>query len=276
MGSEIGVSESTPQLVNRIICGDCVKVLPSLPAARMIFADPPDNLGLKYDGFRDKWACDEDYVEWLTKVVHVAVCAEPDAFWLSYYWKWDWDLKGKLWSYSFAREYKVKPYVWWYTFGQHNHNDNGSCFRPLLRFLRPEAEIYPEAIREQSQRQRNGDVRADPRGRVPGDVWNEVWQESRVCGNFPERRSWHPNQHPQAMIERMILFCTQPRDVVVDLFAGTGTVNRACQKLGRSCYGIEISETYCRKIAAETGAELLLPEGLPKPMRSQRTLFTEP
>jgi DNA modification methylase len=261
--------------VNQIICGDCLKVLPSLPPARMIFADPPDNLGLTYDGFKDKWGCDEDYVEWLTKVARIAIGAQPSLFWLSYYWKWDWDLKGKIWTYGFARAYEKKPYVWWYTFGQHNHNDNGSCFRPLLRFKQKGADIYPDAIREQSQRQRNGDTRADPRGRVPGDVWNEVWQESRVCGTFQERRTWHPTQHPEALIERMVRMSTNSGDLVVDLFAGTGTVNRVCQRLGRGCIGIDISETYCRKIAEETGAELVFPEGMPPRPTEQPSLFEE-
>ena len=45
----------------RIIHGDCLEVLPKLPAATMIFADPPDNLGCKYEGFVDKWPNDGKY-----------------------------------------------------------------------------------------------------------------------------------------------------------------------------------------------------------------------
>ena len=36
-----------------IICGDSLKVLRGLPNAKMIFADPPDNLGKEYDGYDD-------------------------------------------------------------------------------------------------------------------------------------------------------------------------------------------------------------------------------
>lgn len=262
-------------LTNQIICGDCLKVLPQLPSATMIFADPPDNLGMAYNGFKDKWPSDDSYTDWLATMCLTALACEPEVFWISYYWQWDFALKGKL-ANGGVLGYEVKPYVWWYTFGQHNHRDNGSCFRPLLRFKRPGAKIYPDAIREQSQRQRNGDKRADERGRVPGDVWDCVWQESRVCGNFPERRSWHPTQHPGALLERMILLSTRPGDLVIDLYAGTGTVNRVCQRLGRPCYGIEISETYCRKIADETGAELVVSDELPARPPKQQTLFSEP
>lgn len=78
-----------------------------------------------------------------------------------------------------------------------------------------------------------------------------VWEFSRVCGTFHERRDWHPNQHPEALIERIVKFSCAPGDLVVDMFAGTGTVNRVCRRLGIDCIGIEISEEYCRRINHE-------------------------
>ena len=34
----------------------------------MIFADPPDNLGMKYNGFEDRWPSDASYIKWLADV----------------------------------------------------------------------------------------------------------------------------------------------------------------------------------------------------------------
>jgi len=51
-----------------IIHGDCMQVLPMLPAARMVFLDPPDNLGVKYDGYEDRREPLE-YLEWLMHVL---------------------------------------------------------------------------------------------------------------------------------------------------------------------------------------------------------------
>jgi len=114
--------------------------------------------------------------------------------------------------------------------------------------MRPEAKLYPDAIRVPSARQlKYNDKRANPKGRVPDDVW----EFSRVCGTFKERRRWHPNQHPEALIERVVKFSTAPGDLVIDMFAGTGTVNRVCKRLGRPCIGIEISEFYCEQIIKE-------------------------
>lgn len=242
--------------MQEVICGDVLDVLPTLPRARMIFADPPDNLGVAYEGFKDKWPFDSTYVDWLCEAVYRSLQPSAAVVWWSYYWKWDIALKGKMherdipdgWGYA------GKPFVWWYTFGQHQERDCGSCFRPLLRFSQPDVVWNTDDIREPSARMREyDDPRADPRGRVPGDVWDGVWQESRVCGTFKEKRKWHKNQHPEALIERMVRMSTKPGDLVIDMFAGTGTVNRVCQRLGRDCIGVEISPSYCAKIRSELG-----------------------
>jgi site-specific DNA-methyltransferase (adenine-specific) len=243
-----------------VVCGDSLSILADLPRAAMIFADPPDNLGVEYDGFEDHWASDDKYTGWLLNLCLTVLSCEPEAFWISYYWKWDFALKGKL-ANGGVLGYQVKPYVWWYTFGVHNSHDNASCFRPMLRFSRPGKKWNTSDIREPSARTRvYEDERADPKGRVPGDVWDGVWEESRVCGTFKEKRKWHKNQHPEALVGRMILMSTQPGDLVIDMCAGTGTVHRVCKRLGRRCIGIDISEFYCRKIAEENGLPLVMTE----------------
>jgi site-specific DNA-methyltransferase (adenine-specific) len=44
------------KFLNRIICGDCIEVLSKIrkPFADLIFADPPFNIGYKYDKYHDK------------------------------------------------------------------------------------------------------------------------------------------------------------------------------------------------------------------------------
>ena len=59
---------------------------------------------------------------------------------------------------------------------------------------------------------------------------------------------WHPTAKPIKLIERIIKTSTNPNDVVLDPFLGSGTTMEACQNLGRSCIGIEKEEKYIRKI----------------------------
>lgn len=232
------------KFINKIICGDCLEVMPTLPKATMIFADPPDNLGLKYDGYKDKIPYGE-YAEKLSDWVELAIEKAP-IVWFSIYYQY---LPEFLFHCKGLGN--VKLFVWRFTFGQHNDRDCGNGYRPIIRLMREGAKLYPDAIREPSKRQTlYHDKRANPAGRVPDDVW----EFSRVCGTFKERRKWHPNQHPEALIERIIKFSTVEGDSVTDMFAGTGTVNRVCKRLNRSCTGIEQSKSYCEQIEKELKA----------------------
>ena len=223
-------------ILNTIEQGDCKAILPNLPKAKMIFADPPDNLGLHYSGFNDRRAV-LDCIE--------LACEQAAIVWVSHYYKY---LPEVLFHAKGCGD--VRLFLWRFTFGQHRSSDCGNGYRPLIRIMQPGAALYPNAIREPSARQtKYNDKRANPAGRVPDDVW----EFPRVCGTFSERRKWHPNQHPEALIERIVKFSTRPGDLVIDMFAGTDTVNRVCKKLKRQCISIEISPDYCKRIQAELG-----------------------
>jgi modification methylase len=54
----------------------------------------------------------------------------------------------------------------------------------------------------------------------------------------------HPTQKPEALLYRAILASTQPGDVVLDPFFGTGTTGAVAKKLGRRYIGIERDAGY--------------------------------
>ncbi|MHA1777078.1 MAG: DNA-methyltransferase [Promethearchaeota archaeon] len=57
-------------------------------------------------------------------------------------------------------------------------------------------------------------------------------------------KTLHPTQKPESLIEHLILVSSNPNQLVCDPFAGTGTINKVCQKLNRYCIGIEINPDY--------------------------------
>jgi DNA modification methylase len=60
----------------------------------------------------------------------------------------------------------------------------------------------------------------------------------------------HPTQKPEALLYRVLLACTNPGDIVLDPFFGTGTTGAVAKKLGRHFIGIERDLDYI-KIAQE-------------------------
>ncbi len=82
----------------------------------------------------------------------------------------------------------------------------------------------------------------------------DVWKISLVSGNSPERTE-HPAQYPEELIERIIKVSTNPGDIVLDPFMGSGTTAVVAKKLGRKYVGFEIEEEYIeiakRRLAEE-------------------------
>jgi len=215
-----------------------------------IFADPPDNIGKQYATSDDRMP-DSKYIEflnvWLRCFVHHA-----RTVWFSYNAKWSFAV-GMI-VYDMLRDLdwlRARNCVQTFTFGQHNHHDLGNNHRPLLRLQHVDATLFPDAIRVPSWRQKHGDKRADPRGRVPGDVFDFP----RVTGNSKQRRPWHPTQLNEGLVERCLRLTTPEIGTVLDPFAGTGTTLRVCRRLGIPCTLIEREEEYCKKIAREHGME---------------------
>lgn len=228
--------------MSTIYQGDCLEMLREISrSVPLVFADPPDNLGLKYDEYRDKRS---DYYDWLELVILKSLNI-ADCFWLSYYWEHDLEIKYRVRN-ILKRErpsVKAKTFIWRYTFGQYNDNDCSSGFRFLLRLMKPQAKLRVDNIRVPSRRMEIGDARAAG-PRVPDDVWDFP----RVVGNAKERCPHHPTQHPEDLMRRIILMHTDPGDVVVDCFGGTGTTLRVANSINRIPLISEISENYCQEI----------------------------
>ena len=66
----------------------------------------------------------------------------------------------------------------------------------------------------------------------------------------------HPTQKPEALLHRVLLASSNPGDVVLDPFFGTGTTGAMAKRLGRHFVGIEAEAEYAaaarKRIAAET------------------------
>lgn len=67
----------------------------------------------------------------------------------------------------------------------------------------------------------------------------------------------HPAPFPIALAKDHILSWSNPGDVVLDPFAGSGTTLRAAKDLGRKAIGIEVEERYCEIIAKRMSQEVL-------------------
>ena len=72
------------------------------------------------------------------------------------------------------------------------------------------------------------------------------WYFDRVVGGTgkTKEKTAHPCQFPEKMIERVVKACCPPNGKVLDPFAGSCTVGRVCERLGRASVSIEKEANY--------------------------------
>ena len=72
-------------------------------------------------------------------------------------------------------------------------------------------------------------------GVLGSDIWDDIGQASKSEGGVDFKNG----KKPEKLLKRIIEMSTQPNDVVLDYFSGSGTTICVAQKLGRKCIGIE-------------------------------------
>jgi site-specific DNA-methyltransferase (adenine-specific) len=226
------------------------------PFANLIFADPPFNIGYKYDKYNDK-VKSKNYIawtkDWMTACKNVL---KPDgSFYIAIGDEYAANVK------IIADDLKLVMrnwIIWHYTFGQQMKKKFARSHTHILYFVKDKINFTfnPDAVRVISDRQRvYKDKRANPNGKMPDDVWDEY---PRLCGTFEERTDF-PCQMPESLLARIIRISSHERDWVLDPFSGSGTTAVVAHKLNRIYTGIEISKSYVK----DSRTRIRQSEGLP-------------
>lgn len=228
----------------RIVTGDCVEELHRLESPRLIFADPPYNIGIDYgDGESGDLLDYDEYVEWAG--TWVEACASALAG------------DGSLWllvSHEYAAEYAlaikkaglgIRNWITWYEgFGVNCQTKFNRTSRIIFYAVKGVNDFVfnRDAVSRPSDRQtKYNDARANPDGKVLDDVWTDI---PRLAGTHAERIPTFPTQLPIALLSRIIACASEPGDLVVDPFNGSGTTGAAALRLGRRYVGIEKREEF--------------------------------
>ena len=69
-----------------------------------------------------------------------------------------------------------------------------------------------------------------------------IWTDINPVNSQADERSEYPTQKPETLLERLIATSTNPRDLVLDCFIGSGTTAAVAQKLGRRWIGCDINK----------------------------------
>ena len=275
---------------HKIIWGDALEVMANGiqdNSIDLIFVDPPYNIGKDFNGRKDKWNSEKEYLDWCCQWLDLCVKKLKDTGSLYVMAATqnmphiDLYLRGKLEILS--------RIVWYYdSSGVQAKQYYGSLYEPIL-FCVKDKNQYTFNSNDILVDAKTGAQRKliDYRKAVPAmyntkKVPGNVWEIPRVRYRMDEYED-HPTQKHIALLERIITASSNPGDLILDPFSGTFTTSFVAKQLGRRSIGIEIDEKYVKiglrrlQILTEYKGEKLKrdPKSYERSLPQQKTLFEQ-
>jgi modification methylase len=274
-GLRVGPPGAVP--ANRVLVGDCLAELARLPAssADLVFADPPYNLQLErellrpnntvVDGVDDDWDKFGSFADydrfcraWLGECRRIL---KPDgAIWVIGSYHNIFRLGVALQDLGFWIQNDV---IWRKTNPMPNFRGKRftNAHETLIwagRDAKSRVTFNYEAMKSL-----NDDIQMRSDWLFP------------ICSG-PERlkdgegRKAHPTQKPEALLHRILLASSNPGDLVLDPFFGTGTTGAVARRLGRRWLGIDRDAGYAEAAEVRIGRVRPLPPSSLETARSKR------
>jgi len=273
------VSFGHPQLpVNRLLHGDagCAPLLLPDASIDLIYADPPFFTGRRqrHQGngmsFEDAWRDGlSGYLDWLRPLLveFHRLLAPTGTLYMHLDWHAVHYVKVEL-DRVFGGDHFLNEVIWHYGLGaarSRSHflrkHDTLLVYRrgaqPTFNVLR--GAVTPAMAAKYRHRDERGSY-MHSRGRryylKGGKPLDSVWEIPSLAATSRERLGY-PTQKPEALLDRVVAASSNPGDLVLDLFCGSGTTPAVAQRLGRrwiaaDCLAtaIEVSANRLRRLGS--------------------------
>ena len=251
-----------PQVL--IYQGDCLAFMESLtPLADLTITSPPYNIGKEYEQPLPL----PDYLDWCERWIGaIHDLSKPTAaFWLNLGYV---SMPGRakaiplpylLWDR--IPFFLLQEIVWNYGAGVAARKMLSPRNEKFLWYVKsPEEYIFNlDAVRDPNVKyptqRKNGKLKCNPLGKNPTDVW-QFPKVTSGRNRASKERQPHPAQFPVAVIDRIVRACSNPGDLLMDPFLGSGTVAEAALRTGRCAVGFELNPRYVQ-VAADRIRTLL-------------------
>lgn len=249
------VSPEKPYIcLNIMDCSDFLKQIPD-NSIQLICIDPPYNLALA------DWDIYGNYIEWASKWLNEAYRVLSDSGSMVIFGGIQFrdaksgDLIDIIQYIRSSTKFKlINTIIWYYKNGMSAHRYFANRHEEIILLTKTDHYYFDlDAVRipytEEQLALALKDKRLNPENTRKGKNPTNVWEIGRLNGNSKERVG-HPTQKPVEIVERFIKSLSYPGSVVLDFFAGSGTVGRACIANGRHCLMCDNDKTtidYFRK-----------------------------
>lgn len=242
------------QVINKTIIGDTFQVLTYLPqnCIDLLIVDPPYNLSKEYHGNKFSSMKDADYEAFTRSWIEACIplLKSNSSVYVCCDWKTSmviglvlndyFDIKSRItWQREKGRGAKSNwknglEDIWFATLSKKDYVFNLNDVMVRRKVIAPyRANGKPKDWEETST--------GNFRNTCPSNFWDDC---TVPYWSMPENTD-HPTQKPEKLIAKLILASSNPSNIVLDPFLGSGTTSVVAKKLGRNYIGIEQNELYC-------------------------------
>lgn len=236
-----------------LYCGDSLNLMKRFPktSIQLTVTSPPYNIGKEYEEVKRI----DDYVNWTREWTSLVydLTTRDGAFWLNLgYLSLDERAKAIPIPYLVWEKipfYLIQEIVWNYGAGVAGRLFFSPRNEKFLWYVKDrDAYVFNlDDVRDPDvkypNQKKNGRLKCNPLGKNPTDVW-QIAKVTSGKNRSSKERTPHPAQFPTELITRIILASTHPRNIVLDPFAGSGSLLEAAIESGRKAIGIEINKDY--------------------------------
>lgn len=221
---------------------DCCDFLKSLPdeSVQLICIDPPYNLAVA------KWDSYNNYIDWASNWIKESyrVLSKNGSMVIfggvQFRETKSGDLIDIIQYIRHNTKFKlINTIIWYYKNGMSAHRYFANRHEEAIWLTKSNDYYFDlDSVRvpysDEDLKLALRDKRLNPENTLKGKNPTNVWQIGRLNGNSKERVG-HPTQKPLSLIERFVKALSYPGSVVLDFFAGSGTIGRVCVTEKRHC-----------------------------------------
>lgn len=191
----------------------------------IIITDPPYNIKYKYNDYNDNLS-DEKYIELFTYFQGYKTV-------IIHYMEY-------ICNYICKGIGPVSKIISWC----YNNNSSSKAHRAIAFFnCYPDFKKVKQPYKNYKDKRIQQLIKKGSTGARLYDWFNDI---NLIKNVSKEKCKSFTNQIPIKLLERIILLISEPDDVILDPFFGSGSIYFACKNLGRKCIGIEQSSNHLK------------------------------
>lgn len=232
----------------QVVTGDCIALAERYPAgkARLIFCDPQYNIGYDYGRKIADALPDEEYLAtteaWMREAHRLLT---PDgSLWVLISDEYAAECGVLLKRTGFTRRNWI---VWYESFGVNCAEKFNRTKRHLFYCTKHPTDFVFNGCavtRDSDRKVKYRDARAANGGKTWDDVWGINPPIPRLVENDAERIKDFKTQLPLKLLRPIVGCASEPGDLVMDFFSGSGTTAVACLESHRRFIGFELDSVF--------------------------------